>query len=86
MPRYEGTAVGLEGMPGEEVLEECGRRMGRALVHTARLRFYPKDSKELWGAFSRAVKCSLLHFTKAGKGSRRQVREEQVAGGRAGRN
>lgn len=51
VPKYEGTAVGPEGMRGEEVLEECGQQKGRALGHTERLRFYPKGSGELWGAF-----------------------------------
>lgn len=67
VPRYEGTAVGPEGMPGEEVPEECGRQMGRALGHTERLHFYLKGSGELWGAVSGAVKCLLLHFIKLGR-------------------
>lgn len=83
VPRYEGTAVGPEGMPGEEVPEECGRRMGRALGHTERFRFYPKGSGELWGAFSEMLTFAFHH---AGKGSRRKVRRERVAGGGAGGN
>lgn len=83
VPKYEGTAVGPEGMPGEEVPEECGRRMGRALGHTERFRFYPKGSGELWGAFSEMLTFAFHH---AGKGSRRKVRRERVAGGGAGGN